>query len=49
VGQHKTEQALDKSSNREVSFLTDEMERHFSICMKHGCVDKKTVLMMLRQ
>lgn len=31
MGQCKSEQALDKSSNREVNFLTDDMERHFSI------------------
>lgn len=37
MGQCKGEQALDKSSNRGVNFLTDDMERHFSIWMKPGC------------
>lgn len=38
MGQCKAEQALDESSSREDNFLTDDMERHFSIWMKPGCM-----------
>lgn len=31
MGQCNAEQVLDKSSNREVNFLTGDMERHFSV------------------
>ena len=41
MGQCKAEQALDKSPNREVNFLTDDMERHFSIWMKPGCMERE--------
>lgn len=39
MGQCKAEQALDKSSNREINFLTGDMKRHFSIWMKPGCME----------
>lgn len=42
MGQCKGEQALDKSSNREVRFLIDDMERHFSIWMKPGCTGRES-------
>lgn len=41
MGQCKAEQALGKSSNREVNFLTDDTERHFSIWMKPGCTGRE--------